>query len=264
MKTPKRSAHDGESGSRSTVRTGESDEDSRRRRLHLVSSKALPSDLQLLPVEIPIGSLMVRATLYLPSDCRGVVLYASVEGLQSRRFPEPQMNEAFNKANLATVVLPVAEGGEEPLSVLPGEYHSGIVLMAQQLKQITRWAAMQPQLEDLKIGLFASGVGAAAALHVAAELGYEVSALALQDGRLDLAGSALPRVQAATLCLELGEDAGEFEVSRHAMNDMICEKRLTVISGDTQDPASKEEVIKLARQWFEWHLGVRQDQIQIE
>jgi hypothetical protein len=230
----------------------------------LVSSKALPSDLQLLSAEIPVGSLMVRATLYLPADCRGVVLYVSGEGLQSRRFPEPDMNASFNKANLATVVLSLPAAGEEPLAVLPGEYPSGIILMAQQLKQITRWATMQPQLEDLKTGIFASGAGAAAALQVAAELGYEVSALALQDGRLDLAGPALPRVQAATLCLDSGEFPGGIELARQAMNDMICEKRLTVMSGDMQEPALKEEVIKLARQWFEWHLGVRQDQIQIE
>jgi pimeloyl-ACP methyl ester carboxylesterase len=80
-----------------------------------------------------------------------------------------------------------------------------------------------------------------------------------------LAGPALNKVQAPTLLIVGGEDQTVMELNREALSQLSCEKRLEIVSGAThlfEEPGTLEEVARLARQWFEWHLGRRGNQIQ--
>src|SRR6266702_4428256 len=106
MKSQRRpTTHRGDSSNQSAAKKKDSEEEARRRKLHLVSLQPSMEGLQELNVEIPIGSSMIRASLNLPSDSRGVVLFLAGGNLQLQRLPDPITNQAFNQADLATLTL---------------------------------------------------------------------------------------------------------------------------------------------------------------
>ncbi|PYJ51879.1 MAG: hydrolase, partial [Verrucomicrobia bacterium] len=73
---------------------------------------------------------------------------------------------------------------------------------------------------NLRIGYFGSSTGGAAALVAAAELPQQVGAVVSRGGRPDLAGAALPKVQAPTLLIVGGEDDIVIELNEQARDQM--------------------------------------------
>jgi dienelactone hydrolase len=72
-------------------------------------------------------------------------------------------------------------------------------VLAERLVQATKWATQQEQTRNLRIGYLGSSTAGAVALVAAAELSQGVAAVVSRGGRPDLAGDALPKVQAPTL-----------------------------------------------------------------
>jgi pimeloyl-ACP methyl ester carboxylesterase len=111
------------------------------------------------------------------------------------------------------------------------------------------------------MGYFGSSTGGAAALVAAAELAQEVGAVVSRGGRPDLAGAALPKVQAPTLLVVGGEDDIVIELNEQARDHMRCKVKLEIIPGAThlfEEPGALEQVAKLASNWFVDHLGDKQ------
>jgi putative phosphoribosyl transferase len=76
--------------------------------------------------------------------------------------------------------------------------------------------------------------------------------------RPDLAGDALPMVQAPTLLIVGGDDAIVLEMNRDAMTSMTCERRLEIVPGAThlfEEPGALEEVARHAVDWFTRYLA---------
>jgi pimeloyl-ACP methyl ester carboxylesterase len=109
----------------------------------------------------------------------------------------------------------------------------------------------------LRIGYFGSSTGGAAALVAAAELPQDVGAVVSRGGRPDLAGNALPRVQAPTLLVVGGNDDTVIELNEMARDQMRCEVQLEIIPDAThlfEEPGALEQVARLASDWFSLHL----------
>ena len=95
------------------------------------------------------------------------------------------------------------------------------------------------------------------ALVAAAELPQGVGAVVSRGGRPDLAGDALPKVQAPTLLIVGGNDDIVIELNEMARDQMRCEVKLEIIPGAThlfEEPGTLEQVAKLASDWFSLHL----------
>jgi putative phosphoribosyl transferase len=78
-----------------------------------------------------------------------------------------------------------------------------------------------------------------------------------RGGRPDLAGEALPKVQAPTLLIVGGNDQPVIDLNREAFAVLHCEKKLVVVEGAThlfEEPGALEQVAGLAREWFRDHL----------
>jgi putative phosphoribosyl transferase len=78
-----------------------------------------------------------------------------------------------------------------------------------------------------------------------------------RGGRPDLAGTALPRVQAPTLLIVGGSDHVVLDLNREAQRHLRCENELVVIPGAThlfEEPGALEAVADSARDWFVRHL----------
>jgi putative phosphoribosyl transferase len=130
-------------------------------------------------------------------------------------------------------------------------------LLAGRLLAGIEWAAAQPEVEGLSIGLYGAGIGAAAALLAAAEEPETVAAVVCRGGRPDLAGDALARVKAPTLLLVGSWDEPGLELNRAALARLTCHKELEVIPGATQlfdEPGALDNVARWSAPWFVRYL----------
>jgi dienelactone hydrolase len=81
----------------------------------------------------------------------------------------------------------------------------------------------------------------------AAERPQTVGAVVRRGGQPDLAGSALPRVEAPTLQIVGGNDAPVIEMNRRALEKLRREKRLELVAGSShlfEEPGTLDRVAR--------------------
>jgi dienelactone hydrolase len=209
-------------------------------------------------VQIPAGRAVLSGNLTIPEKAVGLVLFAH-GGRSSRHSPRNQfVARTLNDAELATLVSDLLTPDEEAIDMRTREHRFNIGLLAERLAQATRWAKQQEQARDLHIGYFGSSTGGGAALVAAAEIPQDVGAVVSRGGRPDLAGDALPKVQAPTLLIVGGNDDIVIELNEMARDQMRCEVKLEIVAGAThlfEEPGALEKVAKLASAWFVNHIG---------
>ena len=209
-------------------------------------------------VEISAAGAALSGNLTTPENAMGLVLFAHGSG-SSRHSPRNQfVARTLNLAGLATLVFDLLTPDEEALDISTREHRFNITLLAERLVRATKWARQQKQTCDLHIGYFGSSTGGAAALVAAAELPQDVRAVVSRGGRPDLAGDALPTVQAPTLLIVGGNDDVVIELNERALDQMRCKVKLEIIPGAThlfEEAGALEQVAKLASDWFSLHLS---------
>jgi putative phosphoribosyl transferase len=212
----------------------------------------------MIEVQIPAARAVLLGNLTIPKNTVALVLFAHGSG-SSRHSPRNQfVARTLNRAGLGTLLFDLLTPEEEALDIYTREHRFNIVLLAERLVHATNWARQQNQTRDLRVGYFGSSTGGAAALVAAAELPQDVGAVVSRGGRPDLAGDALPRVQAPTLLMVGGNDNIVIELNEIARDQMRCEVKLEIVPGAThlfEEPGALEEVAKLAGDWFVNHLG---------
>ena len=208
-------------------------------------------------VRISAGSVALEGNLSLPDHAIALVLFAHGSG-SSRQSPRNQfVARTLNNAGLGTLLFDLLTSEEELLDTRTAEIRFDIDLLAERLVQATKWAKQQQAALALRIGYFGSSTGGSAALVAAAELTREVGAVVSRGGRPDLAGEALPKVQAPTLLIVGGEDDVVIELNEQARAKMQCEVMLEIVPGAThlfEEPGALEQVAKLASDWFRDHI----------
>jgi putative phosphoribosyl transferase len=209
-------------------------------------------------LEIPAGSLLLSGSLTIPDNSMGLVLFAHGSG-SSRHSPRNQfVARTLNGAGLGTLLFDLLTPEEEALDIHTREHRFNIDLLAERLVHATNWARQQKQTRDSRIGYFGSSTGGAAALVAAAQLSRDVGAVVSRGGRPDLAGVALPKVQAPTLLIVGGDDDIVFELNEMARDQMRCEVKLEIIPGAThlfEEAGALEQVAKLASDWLSLYLS---------
>jgi putative phosphoribosyl transferase len=208
-------------------------------------------------VRIPVGRVVIEGDLTVPSDARGIVLFAHGSG-SSRFSPRNQyVSKNFNDKKIATLLFDLLTDEEDQEDLETGEYRFNIKLLAERLVGATEWIKRDPQTKNLSFGYFGASTGAAAALIAAAKLPNDIAAVVSRGGRPDLAADYLPRVKAPTLLLVGGWDTEVIELNRQAMEQMSAEKSLVIIPDAThlfEEPGKLEEVAKLSADWFLCYL----------
>ncbi len=208
-------------------------------------------------VQIPAGRAVLSGNLTIPENAVALVLFAHGSG-SSRHSPRNQfVARTLNRAGLGTLLFDLLTPEEEALDVHTREHRFNISLLAERLVLSTKWAGQQEETRDLRIGHFGSSTGGAAALVAAAEFPHNVGAVVSRGGRPDLAGDALPKVQAPTLLIVGGNDDIVIELNNMARDQMRCEVKLEIIPGAThlfEESGALEHVAKLASDWFSLHL----------
>jgi putative phosphoribosyl transferase len=208
-------------------------------------------------VQIQAGREDLFGNLNIPEGATGLVVFAHGSG-SSRHSPRNQfVARTLNNAGLATLLFDLLTQEEEAIDLRTREHRFNIDLLAERLVYATRWARQQKETRDLRIGYFGSSTGGAAALVAAAEVPQNASAVVSRGGRPDLAGEALPKVQAPTLLIVGGNDDIVIELNEQARDRMRCEVKLEIVPGAThlfEEPGALEQVAQLASDWFVRHL----------
>ena len=209
-------------------------------------------------VQIHAGRAVLPGNLNIPEDAGALVLFAHGSG-SSRHSPRNQfVARTLNEAGLATLLFDLLTPDEEAIDMQTRELRFNIHLLAERLVHATKWAKQQEQTRDLRIGYFGSSTGGAASLVAAVDVPQDVGAVVSRGGRPDLAGEALPKVQAPTLLIVGGEDDVVIELNEQARDRMRCEVKLEIIPGAThlfEEPGALEKVAQLASEWFVKHIG---------
>jgi putative phosphoribosyl transferase len=196
---------------------------------------------------------MLSGSLTVPHGATVLVLFVHGSG-SSRHSPRNQfVARALNEAGLATLLFDLLTHEEEVIDLHTAQHRFDISLLAERLIHATHWAMQEKATRELRIGYFGSSTGGGAALVAAAELPRDVDAVVSRGGRPDLAGDALPRVQAPTLLIVGGEDDVVIDLNEKARARMTCDVKLEIIPGAThlfEEPGALERVAQLAADWF--------------
>jgi len=208
-------------------------------------------------VGVGAGAVTLEGNLNLPDGAQGIVLFAHGSG-SSRHSPRNRYVAAvLQQAGLATLLVDLLTPAEEAVDLRTAHLRFDIELLAERLVGATDWLASQPETQNLRVGYFGASTGGGAALVAAARRPERVDAVVSRGGRPDLAGAALPHVEAPTLLIVGGHDYPVIDMNRAALAELRCEKRLEIVPGAThlfEEPGALEEVARLARDWFVSHL----------
>ncbi|MER3456563.1 MAG: hydrolase [candidate division GAL15 bacterium] len=208
-----------------------------------------------VPLEDGAG---LEADLSVPSEARGVVVFAHGSG-SSRLSPRNRFVAGRLEAEgLATLLLDLLTAREEREDLVTGRFRFDVDLLARRLLSAIRWVSEQPELADLRVGLFGASTGAAAALQAAAAAPERVAAVVSRGGRPDLARQALLHVRAPTLLIVGGADEPVLHLNQQALLLLGCHKQLEVVPGAGhlfEEPGALERVAELAVRWFVRYLA---------
>ena len=210
-------------------------------------------------VQIAAGGVTLEGNLSVPEGASAVVLFAHGSG-SSRHSPRNRyVARVLQEVGLATLLIDLLTTDEEAEDAYTGHLRFDIGFLAGRLVHATHWLGHDRQTADLPIGYFGASTGAAAALVAAAELPDVVGAVVSRGGRPDLAGPALPGVQAPTLLIVGGADVPVIAMNREAFRRLgAVEKQLVIVPGAThlfEEPGALDEVARLAAEWFTKHLN---------
>ncbi len=210
-------------------------------------------------VTVQAGDADLEGFLAVPDGATAIVAFAHGSG-SSRFSPRnTRVAESLQARALATLLLDLLTPDEQTVDERTRRLRFDIPLLARRLVGAVDWLGASARTENLALGLFGASTGAAAALVAAAEKPETVRAVVSRGGRPDLAGDALPRVQAPTLLIVGGDDRPVIGMNREARVRMTeAETELEIVPGAShlfEEPGALDEVSRLAGEWFQTHLG---------
>ncbi len=209
-------------------------------------------------VRITAGEVVLEGNLVIPPGATGVVLFAHGSG--SSRFSSRNRYVAgeLRAGGVGTLLIDLLTRQEEQIDMRTAHLRFDIGLLADRLVSTIEWLEREPQTRNLKVGLFGASTGGGAALAAAARRPDRVAAVVSRGGRPDLAGPALPLVQAPTLLIVGGDDTPVIGMNQEAYDQMKSVRRLEIVPGAShlfEEPGTLEAVARLAREWFQRYLG---------
>jgi putative phosphoribosyl transferase len=217
------------------------------------------SDLES-PVQIPAAGVILDGDLITPADAAGVVVFAHGSG-SSRHSPRNRMVAArMQEAGYATLLMDLLTAGEDEIDSRTRQFRFDIPRLASRLTGAIRWLSDRPDTAEMPVALFGASTGAAASLMAAAEVPDHVQLVISRGGRPDLAGDALPRVQAPTLLIVGGRDLEVLDLNKAAAVQLRAPIEIAVVPGAThlfEERGALDRVVELAVGALRQHLGTR-------
>ena len=215
------------------------------------------SDVEREAVRIPAADITIEGDLVVPTAPAGLVIFAHGSG--SSRFSRRNriVADALSDGGFATLLLDLLTREEEVVDQHTGQFRFDIERLATRVTTAIDWSSSQPALTRLPIACFGASTGAAAVLIAAAARPARVHAVISRGGRPDLAGDALPRVEAPTLLIVGGHDEPIIELNEEARRRLSAPAQTVIVPGAThlfEEPGALEQVARLALEWCRLYL----------
>jgi dienelactone hydrolase len=208
---------------------------------------------QTTGVRIRAGSSLIEGDLAIPERALGLVVFAHGSGSSRFSGRNRAVAQTLERGGFATLLLDLLTQEEEAIDVHTREYRFDVARLAERVVAAVDWARGTSGVSELPLACFGASTGAAAALIAAAARPDMVRAVISRGGRPDLAGDALPRVQAPTLLIVGGADDVVIDLNREALQRMLAAHvKLEIVPGAThlfEEPGALEEVALLALAW---------------
>ena len=200
-------------------------------------------------VEMRLGGGLHEGVLGMPRQPKGLVVFAHGSGSSRHSARNQFVARQLREVGMATLLFDLLSEEEDRVY----ENRFDIDRLAERLVQASGWVAEQPEIADLPQGYFGASTGAAAALKAAARLPDSIRAVVSRGGRPDLAGEALPQVEAPTLLIVGGADTQVIELNRWARERMRATSEMAIVPGAThlfEEPGTLFQAAQLAADWF--------------
>ena len=216
------------------------------------------SRVEETPVRISLGAAEVAAALALPAGAGGVVVLFALPGSEAAAGMADDLAPALHGAGVATVRAGAVGDGVE--AAAGHEHRFDLGVMSDRLAAVVDWLARDPRTRGLRTGCAAMGTAAAAAVKTAVSR-KGLRALALLEGRPDLAGPAVESVRVPTLLVVAGRDAPLLQANHRVLRRFRCPAMLEVVPGALHglgEPDERAMVVRRVADWFGTHLGTRE------
>jgi len=209
-------------------------------------------------IVIEAGRGGIGADLRVPAGATGLVMFAHGSG--SSRFSSRNRAVAsfLEERGFATLLLDLLTPEEEAVDRVTAAHRFDVPLLGRRVVAATDWSGGREDLRALPLGYFGASTGAAAALIGAAERPARVRAVVSRGGRPDLAGAALPLVEAPTLLIVGSRDEPVIEMNEAARARLRARTDVAIVPGAThlfEEPGTIEQVMALAAGWFQRWLA---------
>ena len=208
-------------------------------------------------VRIPARDIVIDGDLILPRRADGLVIFAHGSGSSRFSVRNRAVAEVLVEGGFATLLLDLLTRQEESIDRHAGQFRFDVERLAARVVAAIDWVGTQPAMASLPIGCFGASTGAAAALMAAAARPARVQAVISRGGRPDLAGDALPRVEAPTLLIVGGNDEPVIELNEAARKRLRVRAQTTIVPGAThlfEEPGALDKVSQLALEWCRLYL----------
>ena len=209
-------------------------------------------------VYVNAGRVALEGNLLIPDGARGLVMFAHGSGSSRFSSRNRYVADVLRRSGVGTLLIDLLTRDEESIDLRTAHLRFDIGLLADRLVGASEWLAKQPETMSLKLGLFGASTGGGAALVAAARVPERIHAVVSRGGRPDLAGPALPAVQAPTLLIVGGDDGPVIGMNQEAYDQMSCERQMVIVPHAShlfEEPGTLEEVARLAAEWFTRHLA---------
>jgi pimeloyl-ACP methyl ester carboxylesterase len=210
-------------------------------------------------VLVKAGQAALQGTLGVPDGARAVVVLAHGSGNSEARVLNRRLAELLNKSDLATLCADLLTPKEQRIDEGTGRLRFDIPLLAERLCGALVWVGSHARVEDLPIGLFASGTGAAAALVTATKHPDTVGAVVCLGGRPDLAEDALGKVCAPVLLIVGDQNKRIVQLNQIASESLEAPHRIVLVRDvkyGFEEASRLEEVGHRGGDWYREHIAL--------
>ncbi len=204
-------------------------------------------------VRIRTGTIELDGDLLVPEQARAIIAFAHGSGSNRHSPRNRAVARTMNEAGLATLLVSLLTVEEEAADIIRGHLGFDVDLLGHRFVSVADWLQDNADTAGLRLGLFGSSTGAAAALLSAACRPEIVGSVVSRGGRPDLAARFLDKVTVPTLLLVGSLDDPVIEFNRKAFDLLRSTRDMIVIPGAShlfEEPGTLEQVAGYARDWF--------------
>lgn len=207
---------------------------------------------------IPIDHQSLPATLSIPEQAKGLIIFVHGSGSSRSSSRNIKVATILNENGFGTLLFDLLSKKEEEVR----DNRFNIYLLSERLIEVTGWIMGYEDTRGLNIGYFGASTGAAAALTVAAKLGYKIKAIVSRGGRTDLALNSMDQLPAAVLLIAGSLDTEIIQINQNTFSKLIAEKEIRIIQGAShlfEEPGKLEELAVISSSWFDEYLTNKAD-----